>query len=237
MNKVFVLSSTKLPLMPCLPERARELLSKGKAAVYRAVPFTIILKDRADGDTQDIEFKTDPGSKTTGLALVADYEKRGKTLLFAANLTHRGGAMKNNLESRAALRRGRRGRKTRYREARFDNRTRPDNCGGKWLAPSVKGRVDNVKVWYDRFLSRTPITSAAIETVRFDMQKMVNPEISGVEYQQGTLAGYELREYLLEKFNRTCAYCGKKDVPLQIEHIHPKSLGGSDKTSNPGIRV
>ncbi|CAK0765153.1 hypothetical protein CCP3SC1_450003 [Gammaproteobacteria bacterium] len=64
------------------------------------------------------------------------------------------------------------------------------------------------------------------------MQKMANPEISGVEYQQGTLAGYELREYLLEKFERTCAYCGKKDVPLQIEHIQPKALGGSDRASN-----
>ncbi|CAK0772951.1 hypothetical protein CCP3SC1_60007 [Gammaproteobacteria bacterium] len=61
---------------------------------------------------------------------------------------------------------------------------------------------------------------------------MANPEISSVEYQQGTLAGYELREYLLAKFERTCAYCGKKDVPLQIEHIQPKTLGGSDRASN-----
>ncbi|CAK0781743.1 hypothetical protein CCP3SC15_970002 [Gammaproteobacteria bacterium] len=32
--------------------------------------------------------------------------------------------------------------------------------------------------------------------------------------------------------NRTCAYCGKKDVPLQIEHIQPRVLGGSDRVSN-----
>ena len=31
---------------------------------------------------------------------------------------------------------------------------------------------------------------------------MENAEISGVEYQQGELQGYEVREYLLEKWGR-----------------------------------
>jgi hypothetical protein len=64
------------------------------------------------------------------------------------------------------------------------------------------------------------------------MQAMQNPEISGVEYQQGELQGYEVREYLLEKFNRCCTYCQAKDVPLEIEHVIAKSLGGSNRTSN-----
>ena len=79
-------------------------------------------------------FKVDPGSKTSGIALVASF-KKGKTLVWAANLSHRGAAVHANLESRRSLRVGRRGRKTRYRKARFDNRTRKPNCGGKWLAP------------------------------------------------------------------------------------------------------
>ena len=61
---------------------------------------------------------------------------------------------------------------------------------------------------------------------------MENPEISGVEYQQGTLSGYECREYLLEKWDRKCAYCGKENVPLEIEHIVPRSKGGSNRVSN-----
>ena len=69
MNSVFVLSNTKKPLMPCRPARARQLLTAGKAAVYRLHPFTIILKDRADGDVQDVEVKVDPGSKTTGSSM------------------------------------------------------------------------------------------------------------------------------------------------------------------------
>lgn len=64
------------------------------------------------------------------------------------------------------------------------------------------------------------------------MQAMQNPEVAGVEYQQGELAGYEVREYMLEKWHRKCAYCGKTDVPLEIEHLTPKSRGGSNRVSN-----
>jgi 5-methylcytosine-specific restriction endonuclease McrA len=81
-------------------------------------------------------------------------------------------------------------------------------------------------------LRYAPLTSAEVETVRFDTQKMMNPEITGVDYQQGSLSGYEIREYLLEKWQRTCAYCGKQDVPLQVEHICPRATGGSNRVSN-----
>lgn len=228
MNSVFVMSSTKKPLMPCRPARARKLLTAGRAAVYRLHPFTIILLDREDGETQPLEVKVDPGSKTTGIALVGHFEQQGAVVLWGANLSHRGQAMKNNLESRRALRRGRRGRKTRYRAKRFLNRTRKAG----WLPPSVESRVGNTESMVYRLATRCPITEASVEIVKFDTQAMVNSEISGVEYQQGELAGYEVREYLLEKWGRTCAYCGKKDVPLQVEHIHPKAAGGSDRVSN-----
>lgn len=228
MNSVFVLSNTKKPLMPCRPARARQLLTAGKAAVYRLHPFTIILKDRADGDVQDVEVKVDPGSKTTGVALVAHFEQQGAVVLFGANLNHRGQAIKNNLESRRSLRRGRRGRNTRYRPARFLNRTRKAG----WLPPSVESRVVNTESIIRKLAARCPITSASVELVKFDMQALVNPEISGTSYQQGELAGYEVREYLLEKWHRTCAYCGVQNVPLQVEHIVPRVAGGSNRVSN-----
>ncbi len=77
-----------------------------------------------------------------------------------------------------------------------------------------------------------PINSIAVELVKFDLQKQENPEISGVEYQYGTLYGWEVREYLLTKFNRTCQYCGATDKRLEVDHIHPRSKGGSDRVSN-----
>ena len=149
-------------------------------------------------------------------------------VVAAVEIEHRGQAIKASLEARRALRRGRRARKTRYRKPRFDNRSRPKG----WLPPSLESRIAHVLTWVGRLLRLCPITTASHELVRFDLQKERNPEISGLEYQQGTLAGYEVREYLLEKWKRTCAYCGTTDVPLQVEHIHPKSRGGSDRVSN-----
>ena len=219
MQRVLVESNTRQQLMPCTPARARMLLTEKKAAVLNRYPFTIVLKDRADGDTQLIEFKTDPGSKLTGVALVAEYAKRGKTVVFAVEIHHRGQAIKKSLDSRRSIRRSRRNRKTRYRAPRFDNRTRPEG----WLPPSLMSRVYNTMTLAQRLQRLAPLTSVAVETVRFDMQKMVNPEISGVEYQQGTLAGFEVKQYLLQKWGHKCAYCGTDNVPLQIEHIIPAS--------------
>src|SRR5918992_2390852 len=226
-NRVFVLDRNKQPLMPCTPGKARKLLKLGQAAVYRREPFTIILRERAGGDVQPIEFKADPGSKTTGLAIVGKF-KRGDTVLWAANLKHRGDSIRKGLADRRALRRSRRNRKTRYRPARFDNRTRASG----WLPPSLQSRVDNVKSWLSKLALHVPLSECHVETVRFDTQAMQTPGIEGVQYQQGTLAGYEVREYLLEKWGRKCAYCTKENTPLEIEHIHPKSNGGSNRISN-----
>ncbi len=227
MQRVFVLDHNKQPLMPCHPARARKLLKKGKAAVYRRYPFTIIMTHRLCGDLQPIEIKFDLGSRTTGIALVGHFD-RGSEVIWAGNLNHRGYQIKKDLNSRRAIRRTRRNRKTRYRPARFLNRRRPTG----WLPPSLRSRVLNVNNWMLKLSQLAPLTQIAVETVRFDTQKIQKPEISGVEYQQGELAGYELREYLLEKWGRECVYCGAKNVPLEIEHIQARSKGGSDRVSN-----
>ena len=227
MQRVLVLDKVKKVLMPCHPARARELLRKGKAKVFKLYPFTIIMTEREEGDIQNVAFKVDPGSKQTGIALVADF-KRGKRVILAVVLEHRGRQIKSALETRRALRRSRRARHTRYRPARFLNR----HTDKGYLLPSLQSRIDNIWTWLCRINSTCPISSISQELVRFDMQLMQNAEISGVEYQQGTLVGMEVREYLLEKWRRKCAYCGKKDVPLEIDHITPKSRGGSNRISN-----
>jgi 5-methylcytosine-specific restriction endonuclease McrA len=222
-NFVLVLDTNKTPLTPCRPTIARKLLNAGKAAVFRRFPFTIILKKEVTAAPESITLKLDPGSKTTGVALV-----QGSKVLFGAELTHRGQAIKASLESRRSLRRGRRARHTRYRQARFLNRTRPKG----WLAPSLQHRVETTLTWVNKFIKLAPIGSIVQELVRFDLQQVENPEISGIEYQQGVLAGYEVREYLLNKWDRKCAYCSAENVPLQVEHIHPKAKGGSNRISN-----
>jgi 5-methylcytosine-specific restriction endonuclease McrA len=226
MSKVFVIDTDKRPLDPIHSAQARQLLRNKKVAIFRQFPFTIILKEsRSDSPVSPLRLKLDPGAKTTGIALVNDLTGE---VVFAAELKHRGFAIRESLTSRRQLRRSRRTRKTRYRQPRLLNRTR---LGG-WLAPSLQSRIENIKTWVKKLHNLARIEAISQELVRFDMQLMTNPDIQGKEYQQGTLAGYETREYLLEKWGRQCAYCGVKDVPFQVEHIHPRAKGGSNSITN-----
>ena len=139
---VFVLSSDGQPLDPCHPARARQVLRRGRARVVRRFPMTIQLLDRrADqSTTHPLRLKIDPGSRTTGLALVTE---ESATVVWAAELTHRSRAIRDALLTRRASRRNRRHRHTRYRAARFANRRRPAG----WLAPSLRSRVEHITTW------------------------------------------------------------------------------------------
>ncbi len=223
---VFVVDTNKVPLAPCHEAKARKLLDAGKAAIYRKFPFSIILKYSVESPmVPDLRIKLDPGSRTTGMAVVDDANGR---VVYAAELAHRGQAIKKSLDDRLRSRRGRRAHHTRYRKPRWQNRRRSSG----WLPPSLQSRISNVLTWVQRLARACHITNISMELVRFDMQLLENTEIRGIEYRQGTIAGYELREYLLEKWGRTCTYCGKENIPLQIEHIVPRAKGGSNRASN-----
>jgi RRXRR protein len=177
MSNVFVLDTNYKQLNPVHQGRARILLDQGRAAVYKRFPFTIILKVAVDQPQLDaLRLKIDPGSKTTGLAVVNDVSGE---VVFAANLSHRGEKIKKRLDDRRAVRRNRRNRKTRYRAPRFDNRKR----GIGWLPPSLESRVANVLTWVNRLRRFCPIFAISLELVKCDLQKMENPEITGVLYQ------------------------------------------------------
>lgn len=183
--------------------------------------------------------------------------KSAVSVLHFAELQHKGGVKKNN-DQRRNYRKRRRSANCPYREKRYDNRTKtkchicgnnasighdtckthkgiphnPDNPGKTWLPPTLLSRVDETMSWVNRYRRWSPIAAISFESVKFDIQKLLNPEISGIEYQQGELQGYEVREYLLEKWGRKCNYCKKDKIPLQIEHIIPKSRGGTNRVSN-----
>ena len=233
MMNVFVLDKDHKPLMPCGPARARKLLKAGRARVHKLHPFTIRIVDRAAANSivQPVIVKVDPGSKETGITVAREDERKVHHALFFIGLEHRGTAIREALTAKRQLRRGRRSRNLRYRAPRFLNRRKPEG----WLPPSLRHRVETTMSWVNRLCRLSPVKGIAQELVKFDTQLMQNPNISGVEYQQGELAGYELKEYLLEKFNRKCVYCGKSGVPLNIEHIVPKARGGSNRVSNLAI--
>ena len=260
---VFVLDRRKKPLMPCSERRARILLQRGRAVVHRLRPFTIRLRDRTAGESvlQPLRLKVAPATKVTGGALVRDDGPDAGAVVFAAEIKHKPGIHAKMLR-RAGYRRRRRSANLRYRAPRFDNR-RPEPCivcGGNArhghnrcrrcveagdepaglgarpprLAPTLRSRADNTRSWVARLRRWAPVTAASVLLGRYDTQALQDPEVRGVEYQQGTLQGYEVREYLLEKFGHRCVYCGglSGDPVLNIDHVVPRSREGTDRVSN-----
>ena len=238
---VFVLDKRKKALMPCSEKRARMLLERGGARFGRMVPFTIPLVDcRVEDSTlQPLRLNLDSGSKATGMALEKETVDASTSEIVRAiplhmllEWQHRGEAIWDALARRRAFRRRWRGN-LRYRPSRFDNQSKPKG----WLALSLRHRVDTVLGWVTRIGRLRPITALSQKLMRFDTQALEHPEISGTEQQQGSLFGYEVGEYLLEKWGRKCAYCDATGLPLEIDHIHPRSKGGSDRLSNLTIRA
>ena len=234
----FVLNKDKSPLNPCHNGKARWLLNQGYAVVHKYQPFTIRLKKQIDNPSlKGYTLKIDPGSKVTGLAINA-----GSEVAFLADLHHRVSAIQKRLDQRSNYRRRRRS-KLKYREKRFDNRKRSEG----WLPSSINSVVNNIKTWVKRLKKLCPIDKVVMEFNRFDPHKMQKPGIEGIEYQEGTLQGYNIKEYLLYKHGHNCQYCKevKKDKEgnekvitysedniLEVEHKVPKSKGGSNKLSN-----
>ncbi|GHO80973.1 hypothetical protein KSD_87440 [Ktedonobacter sp. SOSP1-85] len=153
---VFVVDRHHQPLMPCSEKRARLLLARKRAVVHRHVPFVIRLTDRTreQSEVQPVALKLDPGSKTSGMALVrVEQREEGDVhhALHLVNLSHRGEQVNQPLMQRRGYRRRRRTANLRYRAARFANRRRPAG----WLPPSLRSRIGNVLTWATRLQTWT----------------------------------------------------------------------------------
>jgi len=191
--RVPVLNMRGEPLMPTTPAKARHLLEQSKAKVVRRKPFIIQLKYATGETKQDITLGIDSGYSNVGFSAVTEKEE-----LISGELTLRKDVSKK-LEERRMYRRTKRN-KLWHRQARFNNRTRKEG----WLPPSSQNKLDTHIKLIAKLKSFLPVTKTIIEVATFDTQKMCNPEISGIEYQQGELQGYHIREYLLQKWGRRC---------------------------------
>lgn len=221
---VFVLDKSKKPLNMISHAKARILLKNRLAVVHKIYPFTIRLKDNSCvGNDRAYAVKIDPGSRHTGIAIVDNKD----SVVMLAELEHRGHVIKKNLDDRRAVRQKRRSRKTRYRPARFLNRTRPKG----WLAPSIKSRADNVINFIKKYKKLININKVMIENVSFDVAQISSDrKLWGVDYQQGPLYNTNLREFIFSKTKGKCSYCGAEAT--EIDHIVPRANGGTDSTYN-----
>lgn len=221
---VFVLDKSKKPLDMITNAEARILLRNKQAVIDKVYPFTIRLKDNSCvSKERAYTVKLDPGSKHTGIAITDDTN----TVVMLAEIEHRGHIIKKSLDSRRVIRRCRRQRKTRYREARFLNRTKPKG----WLAPSVKSRADNVINFIRKYKKLINIDKVMIENVSFDVAQMSSDtKLWSNDYQGGNLYQKELRSFIFSRSNNKCVYCGAKAE--EIDHVIARSNGGTNSTYN-----
>ena len=231
-NMVPVLDIEGRPLMPTKPSRARRWLRNGKAhkrwmkGVF-CVQMTDVSAHDPDVEVDGVQINIDPGAKATGLAVVSETPE-GRRAHALLDLRHRGNRIRNRMDRRRAFRRGRRSR-IRNRQPRFDNHARPDG----WLAPSMLTRLANTETWIRRLTELFPITLVRVETARFDTQLMKDAEIEGKQYQQGELAGWQVRSYVFHRDGRRCTYCGTARAErYELDHIIPRSRGGTNRVSN-----
>ena len=218
---VYVLSKFGKALMPCTEAKARHLFKEEKATVIRREPFVIQLKFECENKTQPVTLGVDAGAKHIGLSASTQKQE-----LYSAEVVLRTD-ITELLSTRRELRCARRNRKTRYRKARFLNRIKAKKKG--WLAPTIQNRINAHLKVIDNVFKILPVTKIIVETASFDIQKIKNPEISGVDYQNGEqLNFWNVREYVLFRDNHECQHChGKsKDAVLNVHHLESRKTGG-----------
>lgn len=227
-NYVYVLSIEGNPLMPCTQCKAKHLLKDGKAVVIKRCPFTIQLNFECENQVQKVTLGIDSGFENIGFSATT------KTKELISGTLKLDGKTSDRLKERAMYRKGRRSRHHWYRKPRFLNRSKPEG----WLPPSIQRRYDTHLNLINRLKKILPIQKTIIETANFDIQKIMSPEISGIDYQQGSLYGYQnMRSYLMSREHGKCQLCGK-DFKGQSSHIHhckQRSESGSNRPENLAI--
>lgn len=223
---VYVQDIDGKPMMPTTRHgKVRRLLKANKATVVNLCPFTIQLTYKSTDHKQPVTLGIDAGAKHIGFSATTEKEE-----LFACETILRTDIV-DLLSTRSQNRRTRRSR-LRYRKPKFNNRVFSKKKG--WVAPSVKQRIDSHLNEVNEIHKIPPITKIVIEAAQFDTHKMKNPNISGIDYQNGEQLGFwNVREYVLFRDGHKCSYCkGKsKDLILNIHHIESRKTGG-DSPSN-----
>ena len=224
-TQVCVLDQQDKPLMPTTRlGKVYRLLKTKKAHIVSYEPFTIQLDYEPNTHIiQPMTLGVDSGAIHSGYSVANEHREYYNSEVIARN------DISDRLSDRHMYRRNRRSRKTRYRKPRFNNRK---NKKKSWLPPSLQQKVAAQINEIDHLHRYFPIEKIIVEVAEFDIQKIKNPDISGIEYQQGTLQGYNIRNYLLEKHKRKCFYCGKAVSDFEVEHMFPKSRGGSNSIDN-----
>lgn len=229
MSLVYVLNVNGKPLMPTHRlGKVRHLLKDGKAKIVNRSPFTIQLTYPCGNYTQTITFGVDAGSKHIGLSASTERKE-----LYCSDVEIRNDIV-SLLSTRRQNRKTRRN-KLRYRPARFNNRVSTKKKG--WLAPSVNQKIESHMKVIENIYKILPINKIIVEVASFDTQLLKaeaeGKMISGKDYQNGEMKGWNTREYVLFRDDHECQHCHGKsgDNILEVHHLESRKTGGDSPTN------
>ena len=258
---IYVLGADGKPQMPTKRKRhVKRLLNNGKARIACHVPYTIQLLYENTPVLQPVMLAEDPGRTNIGMAVLsvkgellmsAVVETRNREIVRLMNHRREYRRASRNGERKARQRLAKRFgtmlkagllmRKLpefaadkfitchciKNTESRFCNRKRPDG----WLTPTSRQLVETHINLIHKIQKYLPVTDVAIEVNRFAFLSLENPSVSGVDFQNGPLKGFDsLRDAVNELQHGKCLLCSKK-----IEHYHhivPRSMNGSNTIGN-----
>jgi len=184
-RRLFVLSCFGKPLMPCKSQKARKLIC-GRVAKPVWNKFGLMgiqmLFPTAE-NLQKIVFAIDGGTKFEGVSLIAGKENLLNVMWLLPNKK----TITYKLEKRRELRRARRWRNCRRREARFDNRIRSSD----WVAPSQLVVVNSRLKLIKEFFKCYPISFVGFEDVKFNHRdKRYGKNFSTIEIGKTKIKNY-----------------------------------------------
>ena len=183
-------------------------------------------KDELSDD--EIRCGIDDGSLYVGIALVQKCKIKNK-VLFKGTIEHRKD-VKHLMEVRKGYRRYRRYNK-RYRQKRFHNRSSSKRKGR--IAPSIfqkKQAVIRVIVQLHQWVT---ITHYQLEDVAIDIRVLTDGyKPYKWQYQKTNRLDETMRKAVILRDKCNCMECGKTKCKLEVHHIKPRRLNGSNTLGN-----
>lgn len=230
-NYTFVLDVNGKQLAPTKEQKAWYLIRKKRAALVSKYPMVIqlnkeILKDEIC--TDEIRCGIDDGGLHVGVALVQKCKTKNK-VLFKGIIEQRND-VKHLIEVRRGYRRYHRYHK-RYRQARFNNRSSSKRKGR--VAPSILQKRQATLRVINQLNKWINITDYWLEDVAIDIRALTDGyKPYGWQYQKSNRLDENIRKAVILRDGCKCMECGKSNCKLEVHHIKPRRLNGSNTLSN-----
>ncbi len=229
-NYSFVIDNKGNKLSPCKTNKAWYLIRKSRAIQVNKYPMIIQLKKEIKDKKDESEFVSgiDDGSAHVGISVIQKCKTKNK-VIFKGTIEQRQD-VKHLMDVRRGYRRYKRYHK-RYRKARFNNRSNSKRKNR--IAPSIKQKKDATLRVINRLNKYINITEYHLEDVAIDIRALTEgKKLYRWQYQKSNRLDENIRKAVILRDDCKCQECGKSNYILEVHHIVPKRLHGSNNIGN-----